>query len=130
MGGALSTDKAYRKYRYDWYPEETITHADVLNLPDVHVDIIVSHTSPGHFKTELYEHSEDWRQSNSYWLEKFKDPSCLALDAVWEKYRPKLWFFGHYHLAKYGKYRDCRWFALNKESNTGWWTFLPRRKNE
>lgn len=126
MGGAASTDKSYRKYRYDWYPEETITHADVLNLPDVEVDIVVSHTSPNYFKTELYENSGDWRQSDSYWLEKFKDPSCLALDAVYEKYRPKLWFFGHYHVSKFGHYQDCRWFALNKESNTGWWTFLPR----
>jgi len=126
IGGAASTDKAYRKYRYDWYPEEVITQADIYNLPDVDIDIVISHTSPGWFKTELFEKSDDWKQSDSYWLEKFRDPSCLALDVVWEKYTPELWFFGHYHVAKHGQYRNTKWFALNKESSTGWWTFLPK----
>jgi hypothetical protein len=127
MGGAMSTDKEWRRYRYDWYPEEVITQADIFNLPKVEIDIVVSHTSPSWFKQELFEKSDDWKKSDSYWLEKFRDPSCLALDAVWETYRPKLWFFGHYHIAKYGKYRDCQWFALNKETSIGWWMFLPRR---
>jgi hypothetical protein len=126
MGGAHSIDKAQRRLGYDWYPQETITHGDIHNLPDVKVDIVVSHTSPSWFKTELFGHSNDWRQTDSYWLEKFRDPSCLALDVVWEQYRPKLWFFGHYHVAKYGNYRDTQWFALNKETDTGWWTFLPK----
>lgn len=127
MGGAASTDREYRRYRYDWYPEEVITQADIYNLPeDIEVDIVVSHTSPSWFKTELFEKSDDWKQTDSYWLEKFRDPSCLALDVVWERYRPSLWFFGHYHVAKMGKYRNTRWFALNKEMDTGWWTFLPR----
>jgi hypothetical protein len=127
MGGAMSTDKEWRRYRYDWYPEEVITQADIYNLPEVEIDIVVSHTSPSWFKQELFEKSDDWKNSDSYWLEKFRDPSCLALDVVWETYRPKLWFFGHYHIAKFGKYRDTNWFALNKETDTGWWTFLPKR---
>jgi hypothetical protein len=126
MGGAASTDKEYLKYRYDWFPEETITQKDIFNLPDTNIDIVVSHTSPGYFKPELNADLDDWRLQDSYWLEKFKDPSCAALDAVWEQYRPKLWFFGHYHLSKHGTYRGTRWFALNKESATGWWMFLPK----
>jgi hypothetical protein len=126
IGGADSIDKEARKYRYDWYSEEIITQKDIYNLPDVKIDIVVSHTSPGLFKTDLFEGSDDWHQKDSYWLTKFKDPSCVALDAVWDKYQPKLWFFGHYHVARYGTYRDTRWFALNKETETGWWTFLPK----
>lgn len=128
MGGAASTDKEYRRYRYDWYPEETIAQMDIYNLPDVSIDIVVSHTSPSYFKSELYRDSNDWRQNDSYWLEKFKDPSCYALDAVYEKYRPKWWFFGHYHVSKFGSYGKCRWFALNKDNSTGWWTFLPEEE--
>lgn len=127
MGGAASTDKEYRQYRYDWYPEETITQADIYNLPeDINIDIVISHTSPSWFKQELFEKSDDWKQSDSYWLEKFRDSSCLALDVVWERYRPSLWFFGHYHIAKYGQYRNTKWFALNKETDVGWWMFLPK----
>ncbi len=126
MGGALSTDKEYRKYRYDWYPEETITQADIYNLPDTNIDIVVSHTSPGYFKPDLNEGVDDWRLNDPFWIEKFRDPSCIALDTVWEQYRPKLWFFGHYHLNKHGIYRNTLWFALNKEASTGWWMFLPK----
>lgn len=126
IGGADSIDKDDRKYRFDWYPEELITYADIKNLPDTKIDIVVSHTCPSWFKQGLFEKSDDWRQSDSYWLEKFRDPSCLALDAVFEQYRPKLWFFGHFHVSKTGQYKDCRWFALNKQPETGWWMFLPK----
>jgi len=128
MGGAHSIDKEWRRYRYDWFPEETITLSDVRNLPDTNIDIVVSHTSPSWFKQEIFEMSDDWRQSDSYWLEKFKDPSCLALDAVFEKYRPKMWFFGHYHIFKHGKYQDCRWFVLDKETHEHFWMFMPTRE--
>lgn len=128
MGGAASTDKEWRRYRYDWFPEETITLSDVHNLPDTEIDIVVSHTSPAYFKKELFMFSDDWRQSDSYWLEKFRDPSCLALDATFEKYRPKLWFFGHYHVHMHQMYKDCRWFALDKDTHTGWWMFLPKKE--
>lgn len=129
IGGAASTDKEWRRYRYDWYPEETITQADIYNLPsEIDIDIVVSHTSPNYFKQELNNNLNDWRLKDPYWIEKFKDPSCAALDTVWEIYKPKLWFFGHYHLNKHGQYRDTKWFALNKSTQTGWWMFIPEGK--
>jgi hypothetical protein len=126
MGGAHSIDRDSRKLGYDWFPQETITHGDIHNLPDTNIDIVVSHTCANYFKTELLDKTNDWRQTDSYWLGKFRDPSCMALDAVWEQYRPKLWFFGHYHIAKFGDYRGTKWFALNKEASTGWWMHMPK----
>lgn len=125
MGGALSTDKAYLKVGFDWFREETITQKDVYNLPETSIDIVVSHTCPVEFKTEIYQHLDDWRNRDSYWLEKFKDPSCYALSHVLEKYEPALWFFGHYHISMSGEFRSCKWTALNKVADAGWWSFLP-----
>lgn len=126
MGGAHSIDKEYRQYRYDWFPEEIIKQKDIYNLPDIDIDIVVSHTSPQEFKRDLFEASGDYRQRDPYWLEKFNDPSCHALSHVLRKYKPSLWFFGHYHLVKTSMWLKTRWFALNKVSDTGWWTYLPK----
>ena len=125
MGGALSTDKEELRYRFDWFPEETITQKDIYNLPDVDIDIVISHTSPSEFKQGIFEGTNDWRARDSYWIEKFRDPSCLALSHVLEKYNPQFWFFGHYHITKQDLYRKTRWFALNKQPEAGWWTYLP-----
>lgn len=127
MGGADSTDKAWRRNRYDWFSEEIITQKDIYNLPNTDIDIVISHATPQDFKTDLYLDSQDYRQFDSYWLEKFKDPSCQALSSVLNKYKPKLWFFAHYHVSKTSTFRGTRWFALNMSCETGWWTYMRTR---
>lgn len=127
IGGAASIDKDQRIPYEDWFPQETITLEDIDALPDTNIDIVVSHTCPIEFREQLNEDSEDWRVSDSYWLEKFRDPSCNYLSRALDKYNPKWWFFGHYHVFKHGKAYDTRWVCLNKTSDTGWWTFMPRR---
>ena len=134
MGGALSTDKDFLKPRLDWFHEETITQRDVYNLPDTSIDIVVSHTCPSDFKHDILEtilekRDEVWKLTDSFWLEKFKDPSCTALSRVLDKYEPALWFFGHYHISKNSKWRNTDWFALNKDPEAGWWMYLPKRRS-
>ena len=46
MGGANSIDRKYRRLGDDWFPEELITQRQVMELPKVNVDIIISHTCP------------------------------------------------------------------------------------
>ncbi|MBU1249423.1 MAG: hypothetical protein KKB70_12035, partial [Proteobacteria bacterium] len=43
---------------------------------------------------------------------KFADPSSRVLDLVLERYRPKLWYFGHYHRFRQGEAEGCRWTCL------------------
>lgn len=126
MGGASSIDKAERTAWYDWFPQELITIEDVDHLPETKIDIVVSHACPLEFKEQLNESSDDWRVQDSYWSQKFWDPSCNYLSRVLEKYDPKWWFFGHYHVAKFDKTFNTRWVCLNKQSDTGWWMFLPK----
>lgn len=110
MGGANSIDKNLRKIGVDWFPEEIITQKDVMDLPDVKVDIVISHTCPDSFSISgLYDD---------------RDPSRKALQYVLEKYRPSLWYFGHFHTHKTEYTNSCRWFCLNELGKTGGWEWL------
>jgi Icc-related predicted phosphoesterase len=101
MGGAYSIDKYLRVAGHDWFPQETITQRDINNLPDVDIDIVISHTAPVTFK--LYDYNNDYGT----------DPSREALDVVLNKYKPKLWYFGHMHKYSVGQNKNCKWFGLS-----------------
>lgn len=104
IGGALSIDRHLRTIGYDWFPEEIITQKDIYNLPDVKVDIVVSHTCPLFFDVD------------ACFTEKISDPSRVALNTVFELYKPKKWFFGHFHKTASGKYENCEWTCLDQKT--------------
>ncbi len=112
MGGADSIDKQHRTPGHDWFPEEIISQKDIYDLPDVKVDIIISHTCPVEFNIL------------SEFRAKHGDPSRLALSSLLEKYSPSLWYYGHWHTFKQGNYKDTQWFCLNMSGYTGWWRQL------
>jgi len=120
MGGADSTDKDVRTPYLDWFPEELITESDLHNLPETKVDIVISHTCPMEFKINL-EHLRRYvpliQMLNT-------DPSRKCLSYVLEKYRPSLWYFGHFHVAQSGFDGDCKWYAMNKAEDELWWRWL------
>lgn len=118
MGGADSIDKDSRIYGVDWFPEEVITQADIKNLPDVKVDIFITHTCP----TEIYP------LVVQYYDGKQMEPSNYALSYLWHRYKPALWFFGHWHHYKEGHLNGTKWYALSYAgSTTRWWMWLPVR---
>jgi hypothetical protein len=117
MGGADSIDKLDRDRGIDWWPEELITLGDIYNLPDKKIYTVISHTCPVEFKPILFEK----KKRDPFWEGKFKDPSCEMLSLVWEKYKPRTWFFGHFHVTREFKYHDTKVFALNKAPDSGWW---------
>ena len=111
MGGALSIDKHWRTVGVDWFPEETVKYADVMNLPDVKIDVVFSHTCPKEFLYILLEHN----------FAKFNDPSYEALSFILDYYKPDLWYFGHWHKYICGKYNNTQWRCLNMAAHSGWW---------
>lgn len=112
IGGAASIDKHLRTPGFDWFAQEIISQQDVYNLPDVHVDIVISHTAPEEFNVPL-----DGKYD--------PDPSRKALSYILEKYHPKLWYFGHFHTFKSGYDKECRWTCLSGVGLSGrWWTRL------
>jgi hypothetical protein len=112
MGGAESTDKAVRTPGKDWFPQESITQQDIYLLPDIKIDIVVSHTAPYYFDI-----IDPTLEDNS--------PSRAALNAVFDKYHPAKWYFGHFHTFKKGTYQGCEWTGLaDVESQEQWWIEL------
>jgi len=106
IGGASSIDKEFRTPGYDWFPEEAITQQDIYNLPDMKIDIVISHTCPREFYNKL-------KFRNNFVALKVNDSSMDALSYVLNKYKPPLWYFAHFHLFKQGYDSNCRWTALS-----------------
>jgi Icc-related predicted phosphoesterase len=116
MGGGESIDKMYRTLGRDWFPEEVISSKDMQNLPEKDVDIFITHTCPNELVGTM----------KLMYPEKGYEPSNQALSQLWEIYKPKLWFFGHWHQFKEGVLGETKWTCLDYPGHGGrWWTWLP-----
>ncbi len=119
VGGAESIDAGERTNGLDWFANEERLYKDDLDrLPDVHVDIVVSHTCPESFRI-FDQLPYKIRELNR---RKFRDISMESLDRVLERYRPSLWFFGHWHCPLVGENGGCEWRGLpriDKEEGAG-----------
>lgn len=124
MGGGRSVDKMYRRLGVDWFPEEEITQSDLNDLPDVNVDIFITHTCPVELVKPLAK-----RYSMMGGMDKDEEPSNYALTTLWEDYQPDLWFFGHWH--QYGEYKvgKTQCYALSAPGfGDRWWMWLPEKR--
>jgi Icc-related predicted phosphoesterase len=119
MGGAYSIDRESRVHRselFGWFEEETISQKDIINLPDEHIDIVISHTCPNEFVISDYHISYG------------HDPSRDALSYILDKYRPRFWYFGHMHTFKQGINKGCKWTCLSGIgiNSHRWWIELEK----
>jgi len=112
MGGAHSIDEDAREPGIDWFPQEAITEADLHNLPDTEIDIVVSHTCPEEIFGKL--------SKMAGMVTRDEDPSREALSYVLRRYKPALWYFGHFHVFATGKTRGTRWFCLDMVGGLNW----------
>jgi len=116
MGGAYSIDKHLRRIGVDWFPEETISQTDMMNLPDCKVDIFITHTCPEELLVDLLPFDE----------RKTTEPSNLALSEIWKIYKPSYWMFGHWHRYLTGTMMGTRWYCLSAVGfGDRWWMWLP-----
>lgn len=104
IGGAISIDKNQRTPGIDWFPEETISYEDYEKCM-IHdrIDVVMSHTCPEYFTPDLMNGN----------MSKIYDPSCVALNGIFDKYKPDLWYFAHWHLFKEEYFNGCYWTCLN-----------------
>lgn len=113
MGGAMSTDKAVRMAYFDWFPQEVISNADIRRIPvDASYDIVVSHTCPSSCCPRMAFEIGDVYTDRP-------DGSCVALQYILERFKPKEWFFGHWHVHCTFEQDDCRFTALNMSGKKG-----------
>jgi hypothetical protein len=114
FGGAASIDRQWRTPGLDWFPEEIIGPNDMENLPDEEVDIMITHTCP-----------EEFNITGRFSLKKFKDPSRFYLSTLLDMYKPKEWYFGHYHVRANGVWKDTNWHCMDMTYHSQWHTVLP-----
>lgn len=118
MGGARSIDKHLRKFGIDWFPEETISYNDMQGLPDVKVDIFITHTCPAELVPTLVK----------YYSGKDLEPSNQALSQLWEIYKPTTWILGHWHKYLPIKLNDTQFYCLSAPGfGDRWWMWLPEK---
>jgi hypothetical protein len=118
-GGAYSIDKKLRTEGVDWFPEETLSEWDLARFPDVDVDIVVSHTAP-----DCFDLGPKITRGMTVW-----DPTSVLLTRVFERYRPKWWYFGHFHAYGHGEHDGCKWTVIghSQSSYARWWTWLDAK---
>jgi len=112
MGGGYSIDRNFRVKGISYWDEEMITEKDIENLPDIKIDIVISHTAPIDFNFPSGKG--------------IPDKSRDLLQYVFEKYHPKFWYFGHFHKYNAGIYKKCRWYGLahNDSMSDKWWMWM------
>lgn len=122
MGGAHSINKNQRKLGIDWFPEEIISQKDFQNLPDCDIDIFITHTCPNELVPLMIR--DDSRKNY--------EPSNEALSQLWDMYKPKQWFFGHWHYFKKGNLKNITdWTCLSAPGFIDhWWLYLDNKKGE
>jgi len=112
-GGAESIDKFWRVPGESWWEQECIDDRDMARLPDPArgtIDWIVSHTCPSLFNLGKLGGGD-----------KERDPSKRRLDEIFTAFRPRRWWFGHYHDYAQGSYKDCQWTLLSGSHTGGRW---------
>lgn len=122
IGGGDSIDKNMRSIGVDWFPEELISQRDIRDLPDIKIDIVISHTCPIEFHKEVI--TKGFWEDKQIYIDKIKDPSAYALSHVLYKYKPSLWYFAHFHTSVVGKYDNTKWYCLNTVGQQSWWVYL------
>lgn len=119
FGGAMSTDKEFRRENVSWWKQEIYSPMELINAKqnlqkvNFSVDIIITHTAPKKFlqaqAKELY--------MMELWFERMNhDPVCKMLSTLEEKLRYKMWYFGHFHFNWVNEEQKCRgiYMAIDK----------------
>lgn len=123
FGGAMSTDMEDRTEGDSWWAAEVPTLTDLefartqVAAHGGRVDVVISHTGPLTFLRKLPATKIDQTR--------LTDPTAALLDQILEEFRPREWFFGHFHFAAHGEDLGCAWRCMNAEGfGDKWWVEL------
>lgn len=119
IGGAPSIDRGYRTQGVSWWPEETVSYAEMERCIKVgQVDVVLAHDAPlgPHFRALA-----PWETGLAH---------RKLMSEIWVSARPRWWFSAHYHqrvseqvyrdgLSTRFEILDCN---ISQESGFGWVT--------
>lgn len=98
VGGALSVDKHFRIVNgYSWSALEELTEeeCDEILKQDIEIHTVISHTCPSEFDME-------WACNPIFGGENKGEQTRVLLQKILEKFKPKEWYFGHWHQSGTG----------------------------
>lgn len=127
LGGAFSIDKGHRKPNTEWWPEETITDADVnRSIANGKVDVLLTHDAPQlPHALEMYMTSNGMvlaMGGHGYKIDSASRSNRLAVTAVMQAVDPFLLVHGHFHHAYHDILANTvvRGLGMNGSGSDSW----------
>lgn len=116
VGGGFSIDKAWRTPGLDWWEDEELStsefHKVIESYIEIRPKIVISHECPTIIKKSLLPVGANPTQ----WVSRTE----LALQAMFEAHKPKLWINGHYHHFKTQRVEGVKFISLGALNYDGW----------
>jgi DNA repair exonuclease SbcCD nuclease subunit len=115
VGGAVSVDRRFRQEGKSWWSDEdfNLKLEDQFPYKDRQYDLVVTHTRPGvcgAFKG--FDNIKHWCDQDPDLKNDLIDES-QQLDYLYERTKPKDWFYGHFHKSDITQYEDTRFRCIN-----------------
>ncbi len=116
VGGAWSIDQNRRIEGRDWWREEELSVVDLGKAFDLYYDykpdIMITHDGPVSATRALMNRYAlgNW----DYTKEPFPTRTGQALSSMFEAYKPKSWFFGHWHTSWHKLIQGTEFRCINE----------------
>jgi hypothetical protein len=103
VSGAASHDKHLRTIGVDWWPEEELSYDELSRAISAYSDlkpiVVATHDCPQSIAQKWFGIKE-------------KSKTRIALQVMFEIWKPNFWFFGHHHRSLGIKSKGCRFRCL------------------
>jgi DNA repair exonuclease SbcCD nuclease subunit len=115
VGGAVSVDRRFRQEGKSWWSDEdfNLKLEDQFPYKDRQYDLVVTHTRPGvcgAFKG--FDNIKHWCDQDPDLKNDLIDES-QQLDYLYERTKPKDWFYGHFHSSETTTYDNTKFRCIN-----------------
>lgn len=111
VGGAVSIDKHRRTERYDWWPDEELSYAELCKVVDIYElvkpKIVVSHECPDSVISRVVHEKG---------IPKFDIPCTTrkCFDNMLEIHKPDVWIHGHWHFGHHTIHKGVEFIGLGE----------------
>lgn len=112
VSGAYSVDYEWRTPGYTWWPDEELPESEYDRIWELYTqhkpDIVLSHDCPRIAYQKTIEASGRWPKDKPNRTSDFLLQKCFAI------HPPKIWAYGHHHIATKFKIENTEFWCLNE----------------
>jgi len=115
VGGAVSVDRRFRQVGRSWWYDENfnLKLEDQFPYKDRQYDLVVTHTRPGVCGTFKGFDNIQYLCDQDPDLKNDLIDESQQLDYLYERTKPKDWFYGHFHNSDITQYEDTKFRCIN-----------------